>query len=143
MEAHRITDATEAIEFMLAGNAHLTLRSGKTGTRYTYRVKRAKDKPLWFVSTLYGSDNVSDYRYLGVIRDHEFMFTQKSKQLMSSPQFIAFQWALRQLIERGEVPAQLEVWHEGRCGRCGRLLTVPESIASGIGPECAKRATLC
>ena len=32
----------------------------------------------------------------------------------------------------------LEVWHEGRCGRCNRALTVPESIASGIGPECAK-----
>jgi hypothetical protein len=29
------------------------------------------------------------------------------------------------------------VWHEGRCGRCGRKLTVPESIESGFGPECA------
>jgi hypothetical protein len=30
----------------------------------------------------------------------------------------------------------LEVWHEGRCGRCGRALTVPESVERGIGPEC-------
>jgi hypothetical protein len=28
--------------------------------------------------------------------------------------------------------------HEGKCGRCGRLLTVPSSIESGIGPECSK-----
>jgi predicted metal-dependent hydrolase len=30
------------------------------------------------------------------------------------------------------------VHHEGKCGRCGRLLTVPSSIESGIGPECSK-----
>lgn len=27
----------------------------------------------------------------------------------------------------------------GNCCRCGRLLTVPESIAAGIGPECASK----
>ena len=31
-----------------------------------------------------------------------------------------------------------EMLHEGRCGRCARRLTVPASVASGIGPECAK-----
>jgi len=30
------------------------------------------------------------------------------------------------------------VFHEGACGRCGRTLTVPESIASGFGPECIR-----
>ena len=39
-------------------------------------------------------------------------------------------------LQAGRVPEQLEVWHEGRCGRCGRALTVPESIERGIGPEC-------
>lgn len=39
-------------------------------------------------------------------------------------------------IAGGVIPPSLEVWHEGRCGRCGRALTVPESIASGIGPVC-------
>jgi len=33
----------------------------------------------------------------------------------------------------------LEIWHEGRCGRCNRKLTVPASIALGIGPECGQR----
>lgn len=32
----------------------------------------------------------------------------------------------------------VEIWHEGKCGRCGRQLTVPESIESGFGPECVK-----
>jgi len=146
-EAVRITDATDALKFMLAGRAHLTLRSAKTGTRYTYRVKRKADANLWFVTTLYGTDNTSDYSYLGFINeDRRFGLTRKSRFTKDSPQTKAFDWALRHLVEKGEVPEQLEVWHEGRCGRCGRLLTVPESIASGIGPECAKRvmvATAC
>lgn len=41
-----------------------------------------------------------------------------------------------------ELPEQIEVWHEGRCGRCGRRLTVPESIANGLGPECIKLGTV-
>ena len=31
------------------------------------------------------------------------------------------------------------VHHEGKCGCCGRSLTVPESIKRGIGPECWSR----
>lgn len=34
---------------------------------------------------------------------------------------------------------KLLYYHEGRCGRCARRLTVPESIINGIGPECAKK----
>lgn len=30
-----------------------------------------------------------------------------------------------------------KVHHEGRCGKCGRRLTVPESIETGLGPECS------
>jgi len=33
---------------------------------------------------------------------------------------------------------QLRFYHEGRCGKCARVLTVPESIILGIGPVCAK-----
>jgi hypothetical protein len=38
-----------------------------------------------------------------------------------------------------ELPKGLKVHHEGRCCRCGRKLTVPESIETGLGPECASR----
>lgn len=139
-EAHRIVDARDAIAFMFAGNAYMTLRSARTGTRYTFRVSQKKGASVWFVSTLYGSDNTGDYSYVGMIdAQRHFRITRKSNFTDDSPQVKAFEWTLRHLVEKGEVPDQLEVWHEGRCGRCGRLLTVPESIANGIGPECAKR----
>lgn len=34
---------------------------------------------------------------------------------------------------------RVEVWHDGKCGRCRRDLTVPESVARGLGPECAEK----
>jgi hypothetical protein len=35
-----------------------------------------------------------------------------------------------------ELHPQLIVHHENHCGRCGRTLTVPESVERGIGPDC-------
>lgn len=34
-------------------------------------------------------------------------------------------------------PTGLEVWHAGRCAKCRRELTHPDSIARGLGPICA------
>ena len=33
----------------------------------------------------------------------------------------------------------VEIWHEGKCGKCGRPLTVPSSIENGLGPSCLKK----
>lgn len=49
-----------------------------------------------------------------------------------------FAWFWRTLTSGREFPAGFEFWHEGRCARCSRRLTVPESVASGFGPECVK-----
>lgn len=43
-----------------------------------------------------------------------------------------------EVIPHVQALGRIEVWHEGRCGRCARRLTVPESILIGIGPECAE-----
>lgn len=123
--------------FVLAGNATVTIRSSKTGTRFTYRVQKSKENrigqmPVWFVKLLNGPDNNSDYTYLGTIFAHGFRTTRASRISNQAPSFVAFEW-----LSRHWEDARVEVWHEGRCGRCGRVLTVPESIESGIGPTCA------
>lgn len=123
-------------EFMLAGKAIFTLVSTKTGARYTYRVRKAQDKDIWFVSFLRGADNTSDYSYLGIIRDQKFHLTAKSKLPADSTPVVAIQWFVDRLLT-GQPTEGVEFWHAGRCARCGRLLTVPDSIASGYGPECA------
>lgn len=51
----------------------------------------------------------------------------------------AFLWALPYLWRGAALPAPGRIYHLGRCGRCGRALTVPSSVESGFGPECAGR----
>ena len=50
-----------------------------------------------------------------------------------------FAWFWRVLGSGRAFPAAFEFWHEGRCAACARRLTVPQSIATGFGPECAAR----
>jgi hypothetical protein len=135
------TTATAAREFILGGNATVTLVSTKTGTRFTYKI-RGKDD-VWFVSLLGGPDNEADYRYMGRIDAGSSFWagrrTPKPGDVgPDAPSSKAFAWAWTR-IAIDHLPVGLEVWHEGRCGRCNRKLTVPASIASGFGPECVTR----
>ncbi len=145
-QAGKITTTADARTYMLAGKATVTLVSVKTGTRFTYTIKAGAAEPpdVWFVSVLTGSDNEEDYRYLGRI-DARMRFwagrrTPKPGDVgPEAPSSKAFAWAWSTAIGGGEIPATLQIWHEGRCGRCARKLTVPSSIASGMGPECANK----
>jgi hypothetical protein len=137
--------ADAAGEFALSGNATLTLQSQKTGARFTYRIHAKEDKPgeksIYFISLLNGPDNESDFAYLGHIRPAELQYShgRKSKISAEAPSARAFAY-FWEGIRRGKIAPNLEIWHEGRCGRCGRKLTTPESLSRGIGPECAKHS---
>ena len=133
-----IESASDALRFISAGKATLTLVSKKTNARFTFKVAKPKDGDgsVLFVSVLNGPDNWSNYAYFGYIRRGVFLYGgKKAKVSSSAPSAQAFAWAFEKL-SRGEMPSNLEVWHEGKCGRCGFKLTVPSSIASGFGPEC-------
>lgn len=134
---HRITDIAAIKRFVLGGNARFTLVSGKTGTRFTYRVRASECGRFRFVSLLTGPDNDSSYEFVGTIfEDGSYRHGKRSRVAAEAPSAVAFRWFF-DVVASGVVPATLEFWHEGRCGRCGRVLTVPESIATGFGPECA------
>jgi Family of unknown function (DUF6011) len=138
----RLHSAADAGRFMLAGKSTVTLVSQKTGARFTYRISATPDGAAYFVGLLSGPDNNADYKYLGRISRGIFWPGRKVPKpgdiSRDAPSARAFDWAWRALA-RGTMPEQLEIWHEGRCGRCGRKLTVPESIAQGFGPECVTR----
>jgi Family of unknown function (DUF6011) len=127
----------DALPFMFAGNATVTIREGQT--RYTYRIRAAKNNPgIHFVALLTGPDNEDDYTYLGTVFDREvFRLTKKSLWQKTSSPVVIFNRTLNYLVKG--LRLDMEIWHEGRCGHCGRKLTVPESIARGIGPECVSR----
>lgn len=144
----QLFDRADIKRFMLAGNATITIQSKATGERFTFRIKKKEGEDFWFVSLLNGQDNETDYVYIGQIfinnsyaRVPHYMVGRKSKVRDTAPSQIAFVWLADTLFEQQDATAQarlskIEVWHEGKCGRCNRKLTVPESISNGFGPEC-------
>lgn len=129
--------------FITAGAAIFTLQGLQA--RYTYRVNRKEPEagsrytePAYFVSLLTGADNLHDYTYIGMLDTTRgtIRFTKASKYREDSQPVKAFNWAIGRIWNSKTIePAKL--YHVGRCGRCGRALTVPASIESGFGPECA------
>lgn len=139
----KLTTMADVKAFVLGGNATVTLVSAKTKARYTYKIRRADeggDNRPWFVSVMYGSDNEREYAYMGTISAGSFAYarTSKSKVVEADARHKGFKYLWDRLPEN-RLPSDIEIWHEGRCGACNRKLTVPESIKSGFGPECAGR----
>lgn len=141
--------------YVLAGHSTFTLVSKSTGRRFTYKVQSAaknrdfnwsttnQNRDMFFVSVLTSPDN---YSYIGFIKrnGHDnndakfpFIYGSKSKLRADADSVEAFWWFWTRMEAFANVDGLMEFWHEGKCGRCGRKLTVPESIAAGIGPECA------
>lgn len=138
-------------DFIVAGKAIFTLEvsdsfasAKKTRPHYTYKVSKPKfTSPFLFVSVLTGPENTKNYTYLGILFPDTGIvkFTDKS-------QFHEDAWCvflLRRVCANlwGNTPHKIEeagfkLHHEGKCGKCGRRLTVPQSIETGIGPECVK-----
>lgn len=139
------TNADDLLRFLRGGNAKLTLRSKKTGTHFTFRVAQPWDHDAnkrdttgpFFVSVLSGPNNENDFQFIGFIPLDGGSLIAGRKGKPNAPSFKAFDWMLRHAIN-GHLSPDLEAQHEGSCCRCGRTLTHPTSIATGIGPECAK-----
>jgi len=126
--------------FVTAGRAIFTVSNPK-GERYTFRItkKDASERGpmIFFAALLTGSNNENDYTYMGVVAGEQVRLTKASKYTTESKPVAVLAWALAVVNGKRNLPEGYAIRHEGRCGRCGRTLTVPESIDSGIGPECA------
>lgn len=142
---------SDVLDYILAGNATFTVENSETGNRFTFKITsleraigKKADKELWFVKLLNGANNESDYMFLGSLQKTENTLVYKhSKKSHATEQAVsvkAIAWMIKRLQSTLAMPENVHVWHEGRCGRCGRKLTVPESIESGYGPECIKIA---
>lgn len=128
--------------YALSGKATLTLEG--RSSRFTYRIEkteRAQVASHW-VYVLNGPNNETDFKFLGGIETKHvhgqsasvFYHSGKSRIGVEAPSAKAFEWFWRN-IESDKV----RVYHSGQCGRCGRTLTTPESIRTGLGPVCAER----
>lgn len=161
---HTLPWNSTTLSFVTAGKCYVALESISTGERHYYLVEQKVERgqipdpknpgktvegiikrfDFWFVSLVVGAIDDHDQRYLGVIDkpDGKLAFrttkgTAKNSKA-TSENINAFGDLIRDLdlgLDNGHI---WRIWHQGRCGRCGRALKVPESVATGIGPICAK-----
>jgi len=133
-----------ALKYILAGKSLFTVKNEQTGNRFTFkvinlqRINKSNPDNLWFVKILTSSDNENGYRFIGTVYKngtYHYKHSSKARISQDAPSVKVFMWLLTRL-NAGNLPEIITFYHEGRCGRCGRRLTVPESIISGFGPEC-------
>ena len=135
--------ADDALAFIFSGKAVVTLTSAKTGTHYTYKIKAPADNPkMFFAQHLFGPDNAwnGDWSYLGYIHPSTFYLRDRflsagKKGKPDAASFKALDWALKHL-SAGSIPEGLTIQHSDACGKCGRPLTDPVSVETGLGPVC-------
>jgi len=123
----------------LANDEHMTYRVNQPKPDL-YGAKKGQPKPF-FIGKLTGPDNTNSYSYLGILDPEtlEVKITRNSKYTDTSEAVKVLKLALESIRLGVHETKIKDILHCGYCGRCGRLLTVPESIQTGIGPECAGR----
>lgn len=146
-----MTDPEIIIRFIRAGNAKFTLESTATGTRYTYKVaapSRRTDKGGYtkdyqnskrFISLRTGASHEDevDYNYIGFLDGMALVHGRDKAFVNDESKAWRGLWYFWEHLRRHQsVPEQVRFWQSGYCARCGRELTVPESLKHGIGPEC-------
>lgn len=143
----QLSSADDILRFLFGGDAIFTVVSRRTGVRFTYKVheldadKRKGPEPVHFVKLLSGPDNLGDYKFMGTIFGKaSYRHSRKAHISEQAPSSVAWTWFYNRVLQ-GKLDG-VDVYHEGRCGRCGRTLTVPESVVSGFGPECRAKLGL-
>jgi hypothetical protein len=157
------------IEYVLGGSAKFTLINQETQNRFLFAVKRhykmkyisyqdakktkVEDKFLT-VYIMRHKGGVLEMVQIGRLCDTKEKFPFEWKGYvgyawLSEQQqlgFTAVRWLFDKLKAYVEdptnanlLPEQVEVWHTGHCGKCGRKLTDLKSLQDGIGPVCVRR----
>lgn len=155
MQPGRIPSANvmEWIRSAIAGKRGLTMTvKSRSGKHFTYRLRpgqrRPRDRvPPIFVDLLTGPNNTEDYTFLAMLFDNPArrgVTVIRAPRVRSpipadAPAGLGLDWLFWKLGRKEPLEPQAEVWHDGTCARCGRPLTHPESMETGIGPVCARR----
>jgi hypothetical protein len=119
-------------------NGTITLENNATGGHRTFKVSTVTNEESGLhgkriISLLHGPDNTADYHGFGFVNPDGSICVWRKYNSNSTYGKYA-----RILTDLENYPT-ITVHFEGRCIRCNRKLTRPDSITSGIGPECAKK----
>ena len=128
------------IRFMFAGNSIFTVVSN--GNHFSYKIYKKKTNDGSKIYHLYiRKANKGTYCGYFKIVNNKLTFRHSDKYgIEGNNEFLT---TLQTVIRnRNNLPSDIKVYHCGRCGCCGRILTDPEAIARGFGRECWKKVRI-
>lgn len=129
-------------------NGTYTLESTRTGQHRTLSVRTQADDAKFapgkrVVALLTGPDNEHDYQGFGFMDDRGVYVWRSKKGKGQASQYEALADILWDLATQGEggrwYARGYRLHVEGRCIRCNRKLTRPDSIKRGAGETCLNR----
>jgi len=137
--------ATEPVRVKVFDGTY-TVVSGRDGSHRTLRVRTQKQdsnfKPgQQLVGLLTGQDNENDYRNFGHVTNAGTLQVWQRHEGTDTAKIGAALFSLlrQDKLGRNLAAAGYRVEVSKRCYRCHRVLTHPESLRTGVGPECATR----
>jgi len=145
-------------------NGTYTVENAETGEHRTFQIKTVQSSPerpnplagKRILSLLSGSDNENDYQSFGFVFEASDRLRVAVWKRCLTPAFTAyaslFEKLARVLPDEALPESELldlpygskryNVRLAKRCSRCNRKLTHPDSLVTGIGPECSEKLGL-
>lgn len=134
-------------DLFFAGRAVLTFKNETKGTHMTVKVKQARDKkdrkiklPVFFVSISLLGDSEQGMIFAGTIFQETGTFKLSAGVNPEGRLAKAFLYLVSAVKNPSLLPqSNVSFQHEGRCCSCAMPLTHPQSISTGLGPDCLER----
>lgn len=135
----KLDDCKTIREYCLGGRGVVTLLSPKTGVHHTYYFQRPRNRDSFpeDVRFVYAVHDGNKLFYIGMIEMGRFRLTRNSRftdynEITKGARYIM------KMMNDPKYLTNMELYHEGVCSVCGRPLTSPKSLKTGIGPRCRK-----
>lgn len=135
-----MNEVTENIlDYILGGKAEFTLLQ-EGSSEMKYKVMANVNRSCYFLYT----ENINDrnIKYQGYFLKKDMSF-HKGKNVSEAGLNVkainAFLWLLS---HHKKMPSIVHVYHNGKCSRCGKKLTDAESLRTGLGPTCRRKAEI-
>jgi hypothetical protein len=125
------------VESIATPNGTITVENPGSGDHRTFKISTQPDSAKFapgkrIVSLLTGPSNTEDFTAFGFVEDNG-RITLWSKYRTPHYQKLAF---LLEKPEQASAKWGMSYLWAARCRRCNRTLTTPDSVNTGIGPNC-------
>ena len=114
--------------------APFTIRSKKSGKDYTFKISQVPFKDNNYIHIKVETEYLN-FKYMGWYRDGKII---NKKLEVDTPASQAVSWFLRQMFSNNfdNLNQSVDIFHLGKCLKCGKTLTDANSIEVGFGPVC-------